>query len=101
MFLNRDQAVAMNCARSNGFDPVHAIVLTSHNRRLRFGIASVLAIKDGRRYNLRVSIDIKTCATKLISAFEINLVIDTKHSPDITTIDGCVIKEVVRRSITL
>lgn len=101
MFLNRDQVAAMNCVRSIGFDPIQALILTSHNRKLRYGIASVLAIKDGKRYNLRVSIDTKTFAAKVLSAFELTLVPDTKRSTDLTTVEGCVIKEVVRRFTTL
>jgi len=101
MFLNRDQVAAMNASRSIGFDPIQALILTSHNRRLRFGVASVLAIKDGKRYNLRVSIDTKTFAAKVMAAYEITLVLDTKRNTDLTTVEGCVIKEVVRRSTTL
>lgn len=101
MFLNRDQVIAMDFVRSIGFEPVQAIILTSHNRNLRFGTASVLAIKDGRRYNIRVGIDTKTCVPQAISAHELSYTFDYKRSTNMATIDGCAIKDVVRKTITL
>lgn len=99
MFLNRDQVVAMNCVRDKGFDPVHAIVLTSHGRDT--SVVSVLAIKDGKRYNLRVSIDCKSFSSKIVSVHELNIVIDMENSKDLSTIDGCVVKAVSRKYVKL
>lgn len=101
MFLNRDQVVAMDCVRSIGFDPVQALVLTSHSRKLRYGITSVVAVKDGKRYNLRVGIDPKTYAAHVVSAHEITYVFDTRRSTDMSTVEGCVIKDVARRLVNL
>ncbi len=92
MFLNRDQVIAMDFSRSIGFEPVQAIILTSHNRNLRYGVASVLAISNGKRYNVRVGIDIKTFTPKLISVHELTLVFDSRR-------DDCTIKDVQRRLI--
>lgn len=99
MHINRDQKVAIDFVRGLEYEPVQALVLTSKNTDLKLGVVSVLAVKDGRRYNLRVGIEPRKLDASLISVDELITLIDHKYSSDLTTINGCIIKDVVRNPV--
>ena len=95
MFLTRDQHIACDVARLNGYVPSLVTTLSARNQALKGAVVSVAAIKDGARYNLRVVIK-KTEGT-LLSADKLTVVF--KHqSPKI---NECVIEEIQRAPVLL
>jgi len=95
MFLTRDQHIACDVARANGYVPSLVLSLTSRHQALGGAVVSVAAIKDGARYNLRVLI--KKTDGRLLSADKLTVVY--KHqSPKI---NECVIDEIQRAPVLL
>ena len=101
MHLNRDQAMAINAVKSAGYNPVQALVLTGRHRDWNSGIVSVTAIKDGERFNLRVMVDSRDNQAKVIDLDKLITIIDKDKSTDVTTIDGCVVKSIKRRHVSI
>lgn len=100
MHLTREQKISFDAVRGAGFNPVNSLVLTMRDKRLQKAVASVSAIRDGERYNVRVSIDTRNgFETKILSVDVLDTVIDFEKSRNIYSTQGCVVKEVVRHGV--
>lgn len=99
MHLNKRQVAAMQAVRDQGYNPVHAVVLTNQHRALQCCVVSVVAIQGGNRFNIRVGVTRNN--STIISIETLNTIIDYRNSRNPQYIDGCKVKTVNRVAVSL
>jgi len=95
MFLTRDQKIACDVAREHGFNPTLVSTLCARHSKHKGAVLSVSAIKNAKRYNLRVLVN--KVSGSLLSADELTVVFKRQSSK----IDECVIDKIDRAPVLL
>ena len=99
MHLNRDQSMAVIAVHNAGYNPVQAVVLTGRHRDLSLGVVSVTAIKDGERFNIRVGVDSRKNHSEILEIDLLTTIIDNRKSTNQSSIDGCAVRTINRKSV--